>query len=168
MTEDQSNESIILPGQTIGMVGGGQLGRMFAIAAMQMGYDVVVLCTANDEPAAQVATKTVTGDLLDREVVRSFASQCDVISLEFENIPAETIRWCGEHAATYPSHHVLATAQDRLIEKQTFQNAGLAVTPVCRGRLSRRRPDFCREPRLAGDRQDRPQWIRRQRPISIE
>lgn len=114
------------------MVGGGQLGRMFAIAAMQMGYDVVVFCGSLDEPAAQVATRAVTGDLLDREVVSKFASQCDVITLEFENIPACTIQWCSEFAATYPSHHVLATAQDRLVEKTTLRNAGLAVTPFAR------------------------------------
>lgn len=114
------------------MVGGGQLGRMFAVSAMTMGYDVVIFCGSTDEPAAQVATRTVTGDLLDRETVAQFASQCDVITLEFENIPAETIQWCSEFAPTFPSHHVLATAQDRLIEKQTFADAGLAVTPFAR------------------------------------
>lgn len=118
-----------MPGSTIGMVGGGQLGRMFAIAAMQMGYNVVVYCESVDEPAAQVATRVFTGDLLDQSSASKFAQQCDVITLEFENIPAETIRWCSEFAPTYPSHHVLATAQDRLIEKQTLQDAGLAVTP---------------------------------------
>lgn len=126
-----SNE-MILPGSTIGMVGGGQLGRMFAIAAMQMGYQVVVLCGSDEEPAAQIATRTITGPLSSRDVVERFAGQCDVITLEFENIPAETMRWCGDLAPTYPSHHVLATAQDRLIEKQTFDDAGLAVTPFRR------------------------------------
>ena len=124
-----SDDRVILPGATLGMVGGGQLGRMFAIAAMQMGYNVVVFCESADEPAAQVASGVVTGDLLCRDAVREFAGQCDVISLEFENIPAETIAWCSEFAPTHPSHHVLATAQDRLIEKQTFADAGLSVTP---------------------------------------
>ncbi|MCC9601544.1 5-(carboxyamino)imidazole ribonucleotide synthase [Stieleria sp. JC731] len=114
------------------MVGGGQLGRMFAIAAMRMGYNVVVFCGAENEPAAQVATRTVVGHLDDHEAVRKFASQCDAISLEFENIPADTMRLCGEYAPTYPSHHVLATAQDRLIEKQTFADAGLNVTPFAK------------------------------------
>ncbi|MCS7469068.1 5-(carboxyamino)imidazole ribonucleotide synthase [Stieleria sp. ICT_E10.1] len=125
----ESNQSTVMPGATLGMVGGGQLGRMFAIAAMQMGYDVVVFCGSADEPAGQVATRTVVGDLLDHAVVSQFAKQCQVITLEFENIPAETIRWCSEFAPTYPSHHVLATAQDRLVEKTTFRDAGLAVTP---------------------------------------
>ena len=111
------------------MVGGGQLGRMFAMAAMQMGYNVVVFCGSPDEPAGQVATSTVCGDLRDRQTVESFARQCDVITLEFENIPAETMQWCSDFAPTHPSHQVLATAQDRLIEKQTFADAGLQVTP---------------------------------------
>ncbi|QDV82570.1 N5-carboxyaminoimidazole ribonucleotide synthase [Stieleria magnilauensis] len=129
MSALKSNDSMVMPGATIGMVGGGQLGRMFAIAAMQMGYDVVIFCGSADEPAGQVATRTVVGDLLDHAVVSKFAKQCQVITLEFENIPAETIRWCSEFAPTYPSHHVLATAQDRLVEKTTFRDAGLAVTP---------------------------------------
>ena len=129
MSSSESNPSIILPGQTIGMVGGGQLGRMFAIAAMQMGYQVVVFCGSADEPAAQVATRAVTGDLLDQNTVSEFAQQCDVITLEFENIPADTIRWCSQWAPTFPSHRVLATAQDRIVEKTTLHDAGLAVTP---------------------------------------
>lgn len=120
---------IVLPGGTIGMVGGGQLGRMFAIAAMQMGFDVVVYCDSPDDPGAQVATRCVIGDLNDHQQLTVFAEQCDVISLEFENIPADAIACCGKQAPTFPSHHVLATAQDRLIEKQTFRDAGLAVTP---------------------------------------
>lgn len=123
---------LVLPGSTIGMVGGGQLGRMFAIAAAQMGYDVAVFCGSVDEPAAQVARYVITGDLLDREVVTRFAQQCACITLEFENIPAETIAWCSEFAPTYPSHTVLATAQDRLIEKTSLAEAGLAVTPFTR------------------------------------
>ncbi|MEO1618801.1 MAG: 5-(carboxyamino)imidazole ribonucleotide synthase, partial [Planctomycetota bacterium] len=117
------------PGGTIGMVGGGQLGRMFAFEAIRMGYQVIVFCGHVEEPAAQVATKTVTGNLADRETVMDFARQCDVITLEFENIPAQTIAWCDEFAATYPSHQVLAVAQDRLLEKTRFADAGLAVTP---------------------------------------
>ncbi|WP_235908833.1 5-(carboxyamino)imidazole ribonucleotide synthase [Roseiconus nitratireducens] len=122
-------KSPVLPGATIGMVGGGQLGRMFALAAMSMGYRVAVLTKSKREPAAQVVESVFVGSLDDASVVSEFASQCDVITLEFENIPAETIRRCGESCPTFPSHRVLATAQDRLIEKQTFRDAGLPVTP---------------------------------------
>ena len=120
---------MILPPATIGMVGGGQLGRMFATAAASMGYDVVVYCDDPESPASQVARRTVVGSLDDADAVAEFAKQCDVITLEFENISAETIARCSEFAPTFPSHRVLATAQDRLIEKGTFRDAGLPVTP---------------------------------------
>ncbi|MEM8667787.1 MAG: 5-(carboxyamino)imidazole ribonucleotide synthase [Planctomycetota bacterium] len=119
----------VLPGATIGMVGGGQLGRMFAMAAATMGYDVVVFCDDAVDPAAQVAHRCVTGALDDPGCIDRFAQQCEVISLEFENIPAETIARCGQFAPTYPAASVLATAQDRLDEKTTLQSAGLPVTP---------------------------------------
>lgn len=125
---DKKQTTAILPGATIGMVGGGQLGRMFAIAAMSMGYEVVVLCDSEDEPAAHVANRFVTG-LDHQESVERFAKQCDVITLEFENIPAETIELCGKYAPTFPDASVLAAAQDRLLEKGTLRDAGLPVTP---------------------------------------
>ncbi len=120
---------VILPGATIGMVGGGQLGRMFAMAAATMGYRVVVFCGDANDPAAQVACGSIIGPLDDPGTVKQFASLCDVITLEFENIPAETIARCSEFAPTYPSSRVLAIAQDRLLEKTTLAEAGLPVTP---------------------------------------
>ncbi|MEO1528170.1 MAG: 5-(carboxyamino)imidazole ribonucleotide synthase [Planctomycetota bacterium] len=134
-----------LPGATIGMVGSGQLGRMFAVAAMTMGYRVVVLANDENDPAAQVANDSVVCDLTDREGVRRFAEQCDVITLEFENIPEETIRWCEEFAPTHPSSIVLRTAQDRLIEKSTLSDAGLPVAPFARVDSSEAVNEFARE-----------------------
>lgn len=128
--EQSTTTERILPGATIGMVGGGQLGRMFAMAAASMGYRVVVLCESDTSPAAQVAHACVVGKLDDATAVESFASQCDVITLEFENIPAETIAQCSRFAPTYPSASVLATAQNRLLEKTTLRDAGLPVTPM--------------------------------------
>ncbi len=125
----KANSKLVLPGSTIGMVGGGQLGRMFAIAAATMGYRVMIFCGSDDDPAAQVAAGAIVGPLDDRETIRRFASACDVITLEFENIPAATIARCGEFAPTYPASSVLAIAQDRLLEKTTLQQAGLPVTP---------------------------------------
>lgn len=123
------SSSAVLPGATIGMVGGGQLGRMFAMAAASMGYRVVVFCESDDAPAAQVAHRVVAGKLDDASAVDEFAEQCDVITLEFENIPAETIARCSRFAQTFPAASVLATAQDRLIEKSTLRDASLPVTP---------------------------------------
>ena len=120
---------MILPPATIGMVGGGQLGRMFAMAATSMGYEVVVLCDDANAPAAQIAHRTVLGSLDDFDAVTKFASQCDVITLEFENIPSATMAKCNEFAPTFPSANVLAIAQDRLREKSTLRDAGLPVTP---------------------------------------
>lgn len=125
----KTSNNVILPGSTIGMVGGGQLGRMFAHAASSMGYRVIVFCGSNNEPAAQVAHGCVVGQLNDLAAVEAFAGQCDVITLEFENIPAETIAACQQYAPTHPSASVLATAQDRLVEKNTLRNAGLPVAP---------------------------------------
>lgn len=123
------SHGVIPPGSTIGMVGGGQLGRMFAIAAAQLGYRVGVFCGSSDEPASQVAAYTVCGPLDDHSAIESFARGCDVITLEFENIPAETIAVCSRFAPTFPDASVLAIAQDRLLEKTTLRDAGLAVTP---------------------------------------
>jgi 5-(carboxyamino)imidazole ribonucleotide synthase len=130
--QTSTRSPVILPGATIGMVGGGQLGRMFTLAAASMGYRVVVLCESEQEPAPQVAHDCVVADLRDQRAVESFARQCDVITLEFENIPAETIAWCSRYAPTYPSAAVLATAQNRWREKSTLRDAGLPVTPMMR------------------------------------
>ena len=127
--EPPAATNVIHPGATIGMVGGGQLGRMFAIAAAKMGYRVVVLCDDHDSPAAQVATSAVVAPMDDGAAVDRFARQCDVITLEFENITAETIERCSRVAPTYPAASVLATAQDRHVEKSTLRDAGLPVTP---------------------------------------
>ena len=131
-SDSGSNPTMILPGSTIGMVGGGQLGRMFAIAATQMGYQVVVFCETEQEPAAQIAHRCVFGRLNNMDAVEAFANQCNVITLEFENIPEATIAKCQQYAPTYPSSDVLATAQDRLREKNTIQDAGLPVAPFAK------------------------------------
>ena len=117
------------PGSTLGMVGGGQLGRMFALTAARMGYPVRVFCQDASDPAAQVAPEVVTGSLRDEALAERFARGCAVITLEFENLPASTIAACGRHAPTYPSASVLQIAQDRLLEKATLRDAGLPVTP---------------------------------------
>jgi 5-(carboxyamino)imidazole ribonucleotide synthase len=128
LTADKSSDTQ-LPGSTIGMVGGGQLGRMFAVAAAALGYRVLIFTDSENSPASHVADQTFVGDLNDHDAIDRFAEQCDVITLEFENIPAATIARCRKFVPTYPSASVLATAQDRLIEKTTFRDAGLPVTP---------------------------------------
>jgi 5-(carboxyamino)imidazole ribonucleotide synthase len=118
----------ILPGSVIGMLGGGQLGRMFAIAATSLGYRVVVLTDRPDCPAATVAHETIVGDLKDRSTLDCFAKACDVVTLEFENIPVDAVDHLGNKVDVFPSAHVLRIAQDRGIEKQALRDAGLPVT----------------------------------------
>lgn len=134
MDDEQTARTVpvIEPGATIGMVGGGQLGRMFVVAATRLGYQVKLLCEHRDDPAAQLTPQAAIGQVDDMTLVDEFAGGCDVITLEFENIPAATIERCARYAPTYPSAHVLAVAQNRLLEKTTLQSAGLPVTPFAR------------------------------------
>lgn len=105
------------PGSTIGVMGGGQLGRMFAMAARRMGYRIHIFTPEKDGPAAQFADCTTEADYGDENAVRRFASAVDLITFEFENIPAETIAWCAHHCEVRPAGAVLEIAQHRLTEK---------------------------------------------------
>jgi 5-(carboxyamino)imidazole ribonucleotide synthase len=120
---------IIQPGSTLGVFGGGQLGRMFTHAAQRLGYRVVVFTDEPDSPAGQVAQETVIGDYVDPNAVRRFAEMVDVITLEFENIPLEAVARASEIVPVRPSKEVLAVAQHRIREKQTLRDLGFPVTP---------------------------------------
>src|SRR4051812_688158 len=105
------------PGSTIGVMGGGQLGRMFAIAARRMGYRVHVFTPEKNGPAAQFSDAATEADYGDENAVRKFAGSVDLITFEFENIPGETISWCADECEVRPQGSVLETAQHRLREK---------------------------------------------------
>lgn len=119
----------ILPGASLGVFGGGQLGRMFAHAAQRLGYRVVVFSDEPECPAAQVADETVVGDYLDPDAVRRFAQQVQVITLEFENIHLEAVQRASEWTIVRPGVDVLSVAQHRLREKRTLRDLGFPVTP---------------------------------------
>ncbi|HEX7010202.1 MAG TPA: 5-(carboxyamino)imidazole ribonucleotide synthase [Phycisphaeraceae bacterium] len=121
--------SPILPGATLGVLGGGQLGRMFAIAARRMGYRVYVLSPEDDTPTGQVADVEVRADYLDLDAVADFARRVSVVTFEFENVPAATAEAAARHAPVRPSGLVLHTTQNRLREKTFLRDAGLPVTP---------------------------------------
>ena len=121
--------NVVPPGGTIGMLGGGQLGRMFALSAAQLGYRVVVFSNQAECPASEVAYRTIVGDLSDHERLDELAGSCDVVTLEFENLPVDAVSYLASRVPVYPSPEVLRIAQDRRFEKQTFADAGLAVTP---------------------------------------
>lgn len=119
----------ILPGSTLGVLGSGQLGRMFTIAARQMGYRVHTFSPDTDTPTGQVADLEVTAEYTDLAAVKKFAAAVDVVTFEFENVPAPTAAAAAEHAPVRPGGHVLHTSQHRLREKSFLSQNGFPVTP---------------------------------------
>ncbi|HEX9867100.1 MAG TPA: 5-(carboxyamino)imidazole ribonucleotide synthase, partial [Candidatus Tectomicrobia bacterium] len=121
--------SPILPGSTIGVLGSGQLGRMFAIAARRMGYRVHTFSPETDTPTGQVADVEVQASYDDLDAVREFTRHVQVVTFEFENIPVTTVDTVAEHAVVRPSGGVLHTSQHRLREKTFLARRGFPVTP---------------------------------------
>src|SRR6059058_2118441 len=107
----RSNGSAILPGSTVGVLGSGQLGRMFAIAARRMGYRVHTLSPDNDTPTGQVADVEVVAAYDDLEAVRRFARGVSVVTFEFENVPATTAAAAAQFTPVRPAGLVLHTTQ---------------------------------------------------------
>ena len=122
----------ILPGSTIGVLGSGQLGRMFTIAARQMGYRVHTFSPESDTPTGQVADEEVTAAYEDLDRVRAFARNVSVVTFEFENVPHATAAAAAELAPVRPGGHVLHTTQHRLREKKFLAGHGFPVTPFRR------------------------------------
>jgi 5-(carboxyamino)imidazole ribonucleotide synthase len=121
--------SLILPGSTIGVLGGGQLGRMFAMAARRLGYRVHTLAPEDDTPTAQVADVAVNAPYDDLDAVRRFARGVDVVTFEFENVSAAAAAAAEACAVVRPSGHALQIAQHRVREKTFLADHGLPVTP---------------------------------------
>ncbi|MGE0405013.1 MAG: 5-(carboxyamino)imidazole ribonucleotide synthase [Candidatus Korobacteraceae bacterium] len=119
----------ILPGSTVGVLGSGQLGRMFAIAARQMGYRVHTLSAESDTPTGQVSDLEVTASYHDLDAIRRFAANVSVVTFEFENVPASTIEAIAGMVPVRPGGHVLHIAQHRIREKTFVEGAGLPVAP---------------------------------------
>jgi 5-(carboxyamino)imidazole ribonucleotide synthase len=118
---------VILPGATLGMLGGGQLGRMFVSAARTMGYKVIVLDPAANSPAGSMASEHLRANYDDREALDYIAKHCVAVSTEFENIPADTLEYLANSVAVHPSASALRIAQNRYSEKTFFQSLGLSV-----------------------------------------
>ncbi len=119
----------ILPGAIIGVLGSGQLGRMFAMSARRMGYRVHTFSPETDTPTGQIADVEITAPYDDLDAVRRFARDVDVTTFEFENIPSQTIEVVSEHVAVRPGGVVLHTTQHRVREKKFLASVGLPVTP---------------------------------------
>ncbi len=120
---------VIGPGATLGVLGSGQLGRMFAIAARRMGYRVHTFSPGDDTPTGQVADLEVTASYEDLDALRAFARQVDVVTFEFENVPIEAIDAIEEHAPVRPSGVALHTAQQRGREKTFLADRGIPTVP---------------------------------------
>jgi 5-(carboxyamino)imidazole ribonucleotide synthase len=119
----------ILPGQTIGIIGGGQLGRMMALAAKAMGYRIAVLDPEPDSPCGQVSDEKVVGAYVDLSAIKKLAELSDVITYEFENIDAAALAWLCENAYVPQGTKLLDISQDRIKEKRAIQSAGVQVAP---------------------------------------
>jgi 5-(carboxyamino)imidazole ribonucleotide synthase len=117
------------PGATIGILGGGQLGRMSAMAAARLGYRCHVFAPDADSPGMQIAAATTVAAYEDEEALRRFAAAVDVVTFEFENVPAGTLEALAPLAPCRPGVEVLRVCQDRLAEKEFLGRAGVPVAP---------------------------------------
>ena len=119
----------VLPGGTLGVLGSGQLGRMFAIAARRLGYRIHVLSPESDTPTGQVADKEIQASYQDLKAVEDFAAEVDVVTFEFENVDSQTVEAIERNTRVHPAGRVLHTTQHRLREKNFLQSIRVPVTP---------------------------------------
>lgn len=117
------------PGATVGVFGGGQLGRLLAIAAAKLGLKCRIFCEKADAPAFDVASSHVCAPYQDDVAVEEFAAQCDVITFEFENVPADALRLAAAQSSVFPPPEALRTTQDRLSEKTLMDQLSIPVAP---------------------------------------
>ncbi len=110
-------EMVIPPGSTIGLLGGGQLGRMFAIAARRMGYRVHTFEPSPDSPAGQISDREFNGSYTDWDLLEAFVQSVDVVTFEFENIPSDVVEKISQSKPVHPRSEVLHICQNREREK---------------------------------------------------
>lgn len=127
------DHDILLPGETLGLMGGGQLGRMFAQAAATMGYHVAVLEPGATSPAGEVALRQIAARYDDAEGLRTLAQTVRAVTTEFENVPAASLRALADAGLrTTPSADAVAATQNRNVEKAFIERAGVPVAPHAR------------------------------------
>jgi 5-(carboxyamino)imidazole ribonucleotide synthase len=122
---------MIAPGGTIGIFGGGQLGRMIAMSARQLGYGVVVLAPEADAPAAGLADRVLRASFEDTDAARALADACDVVTYEFENVPEATARGIEGRVPVRPDATLLGITQDRVREHAFLAQNGVGTAPGC-------------------------------------
>lgn len=127
MNPNTASPSPLAPGATIGIAGGGQLGRMLAIAAGRLGFRTIIFDPDADCPAAQMANSVIAASFDDITAMARFAEACDVVTYEFENVPARFVETVMAQTPAFPPASALETSQDRLAEKQFFASIGIAT-----------------------------------------
>jgi len=132
MSLSQATVQPILPGSTIGVLGSGQLGRMFAIAARELGYRIITYSPDNDTPTGHIADEEFSCAYDNLEKIREFARKVHVVTFEFENVPSDTTKTVAEIVPVRPAGQVLHVTQHRLREKIFLQENGFPVTPFRR------------------------------------
>ncbi len=120
---------MLLPGSTLGVLGGGQLGRMFCVAARNMGYQTLVLDPDEHSPAAVVADTHIQAQYDDQVALQKMSELCDAVTTEFENVPAESLEFLGSRLPVHPSAESVAIARHRIQEKNYATQAGLSPAP---------------------------------------
>jgi 5-(carboxyamino)imidazole ribonucleotide synthase len=128
---DPFMNGMLLPGSWLGLMGGGQLGRMFAMAAQTLGYRVLVLDPDDQNPARAVSDDQLLAEYDDEAALDILAMRCLAITTEFENVPAESLSRLANTRPVSPSAESVAIAQDRIAEKRFIESAGIAVAPHC-------------------------------------
>ena len=124
----------IPPGATIGILGGGQLGRMIALAAARLGYRCHIYCPEAESPAALVSAAATVAAYDDQEALARFAAAVDVVTLEFENVPLIAVEVLGAAVPVRPGARALEVAQDRVVEKDFLRAIGVPTTAYRRAR----------------------------------
>jgi len=127
VTRDTDDARVLAPGDTIGILGGGQLGRMIALAAARLGLDCHIFCPDPDSPAFRVAKDATVADYVDAAGLKTFGESVDVVTYEFENVPAQTLAHLAPHAPIRPGARSLAVSQDRFDEKTFLSEAGVPI-----------------------------------------
>jgi 5-(carboxyamino)imidazole ribonucleotide synthase len=120
---------MILPPAMLGMLGGGQLGRFFVIAAHEMGYQVTVLDPDKNSPAGKIADVHLCAGFDDKDALEKMAATCIAATTEFENVPAAALEYLAKHCIVRPSAKAVAVAQNRVLEKNFLRDSGLPVAP---------------------------------------
>ncbi len=127
MSKSASLSAPLAPGARIGILGGGQLGRMLALAAARLGFKSHVFSDETESCAFYVADATTRAQYSDKRALEKFAAACDVVTFEFENVPDATAHFLADHVPVAPNARSLAIAQDRFLEKSFISELGIAT-----------------------------------------